>query len=51
MKKKINNIRRKILQGITKNIKGKATQFDGGDDFLNKPLKILISRPNSRLGN
>ena len=51
MKKKINNIRRAILQGITKHLKSKPTEFDGGDDFLNKPLKILISRPNSRLGN
>lgn len=51
MKRKINNIRRKILQGITKHIKGKNAPFNGGEDFLNRPLKILISRPNSRLGN
>lgn len=51
MKKQINNIRRNILRGISKHIKGKSQKFNGGIDFLNQPLKILISRPNSRLGN
>lgn len=51
MKKKINNIRRKLLYSLTKHIKGKTVQFDSVDDILQRPIRVLISRPNSRLGN
>lgn len=51
MKKKINNLRRNLLRSLTKHIKGKAVELDPTDDILQRPLRVLISRPNSRLGN
>lgn len=51
MKKKINGVRRKVLHSLTKHIKGKAVQLDPTDNILERPIRVLISRPNSRLGN
>jgi heptosyltransferase III len=40
-----------LLYSLTKHIKGKTVQFDSVDDILQRPIRVLISRPNSRLGN
>ena len=49
MKKKINSIRRSIMRNLTKNIGKSNLEKDRGKDIAIK--KILISRPNHRLGN
>lgn len=47
----VNRVRRQLMQGLTKNIgrKSEITKFDS--DQLPEIQKILISRPNGRLGN
>lgn len=48
---KINHVRRQLMQGLTKNVgkKSKIKKFES--DQLPEFKKILISRPNGRLGN
>lgn len=47
---KINNYRRAIMRGLTKNIG--RTEFDGNSNLeALKVNRVLISRPNHRLGN
>ena len=48
--KKINHIRRKFMQGLTKNI-GKQSKIKNEFDESPEINRILISRPNGRLGN
>lgn len=49
MKKKINAIRRSVMKSLTKNI-GKSQQKGQSGETL-KVKRVLISRPNHRLGN
>ncbi len=49
MKKKINAIRRSVMKSLTKNI-GKSQQKKQSGGAM-KVKKVLISRPNHRLGN
>ena len=48
--KKINQIRKKVMQGLTKNI-GKKSKINNNSGKLPEVKRILISRPNARLGN
>lgn len=48
--KKINNIRRKLMHGITRNV-GRAKQGPSGPIDRDTIKRVLISRPNHRLGN
>lgn len=50
IKSKVNSVRRKLMQSITKNI-GSAHFSKGGDITKIKVTRILICRPNPRLGN
>jgi ADP-heptose:LPS heptosyltransferase len=50
LKKEINSVRRKLMQGLTKNIG--TSHFDKTADLTKVDVKkILICRPNPRLGN
>lgn len=50
-KKRINNIRRKLMNGITKNIGSSYSEPKIGDFKIDDIKKVLIIRPNHRLGN
>lgn len=49
MKKKINALRRSLMRGLTKNIGRSNADIKGNQNI--KIKRILISRPNHRLGN
>jgi len=50
-KKRINSIRRKLMNGITKNIGSSYSEPKIGDFKTDDIKKVLIIRPNHRLGN
>lgn len=49
--KRVNRVRRQLMQGLTKNIGTKSKVIKFESDQLPEIKKILISRPNARLGN
>lgn len=49
MKKKINAVRRSVMKSLTKNIGKSHAEGKLNKDF--KVKRVLISRPNHRLGN
>lgn len=50
-KVRINRIRRRIMRSITKNIGSSYTEPKKGDIDISEIKKVLIIRPNHRLGN
>ncbi|MEP3836875.1 MAG: glycosyltransferase family 9 protein [Algibacter sp.] len=50
-KTRINNYRRKIMRSITKNIGSAYTEPKKGEIYSSEIKKVLIIRPNHRLGN
>jgi ADP-heptose:LPS heptosyltransferase len=50
-KRRINNIRRKLMSSITKNIGSSYSEPKIGDFKIEDIKKVLIIRPNHRLGN
>ena len=50
-KKRVNNIRRRLMRGITKNIGSSYSEPKPGEFSIHDFKKILIIRPNHRLGN
>jgi len=50
-KKRINNIRRKLMHSITKNVGSSYSEPTIGDLKIDDIKKVLIIRPNHRLGN
>ncbi|MCL5128024.1 MULTISPECIES: glycosyltransferase family 9 protein [unclassified Algibacter] len=50
-KKRVNNIRRNIMRGITKNVGSSYNEPEKGSIKIEDVKRVLIIRPNHRLGN